>query len=335
MTNARPESLEKPISVIVPTRNRRALLERLLAQLLRSEFEHAYEVIVVDEASTDSTPGLLEDLSAAGRIRVVRNDPPLGAGGARNSGLSVAGGRYVAWIDDDDLTSPDRLVRQRDALEAKNLRWSCSATVDIDDDLNIIGHRRCPPAEGLFRQLLRFNCLPATGQGLLVERALAQEVGGFDTSLERAQDWDFCIRLAAVGEPHLLDEPLVGYRTGFESFSTDTDLVERCIARIYEKHKHLMEEHGAEPDWASVHRSLLTAELLMSRRRALWRIFRLLRAEPSLRNVARCGAIMLVPRRFATQSADRRRNQVPEAWKREARRWLDDVNPSVGEAGSD
>lgn len=317
------------ISVVIPTRNRRRLLERLLGQLLRPSVADAYEVIVVDEASTDDTPQLLDRLVAEGRIVRVRNDPPRYLPGARNTGTDAATGRYVGWIDDDDLTAPDRLIRQRDALVATGRRWSCAAKVDIDDDLRVIGHRACPSPDGFLRELLSFNCLPAAAQGLLVERSLAVEVGGYDRSFRASEDWEFCIRLAAEAEPHFLDEPLVGYRTGYESMSADSILMEDSIRAVYAKHADLMAARGVSPDWAAVHQSLLAVDLATSRRAAARRGVALLRADPSPRNAARTAAALLAPARFARRSAERRRAQVPPQWVRQARAWLDDVHPTL------
>lgn len=313
------------IAVVIPTRNRRKLLERLLGQLLRPSVADAYDVIVVDEASTDDTPQYLDRLVAEGRITAIRNDPPRFHSGARNTGLEVARGRYIGWIDDDDLTAPDRLIRQRDALVETGRRWSAAGKVDIDDDLQVIGHATCPSPDGFLRRLLIYNCLPAPAQGLLVERSLALEVGGWDESLRGSEDWEFCIRLAAAAEPHFLDEPLVGYRTGYASISSDSRLMESSVRAVHAKHADLMAEQGAEPDWAMVHQSLLTVDLLTSRRAAVRRGAALLRADPSPRNIARTAAVLLAPGRFARQSAARRREQVPADWVRQARAWLDDV----------
>ncbi|MEI2697301.1 MAG: glycosyltransferase [Microthrixaceae bacterium] len=164
-------------------------------------------------------------------IEVIRNDPPRGLSGARNTGIAATDAPFVTWIDDDDLTSPDRIARQLEALRSGPWRWSCAARVDVDDDLQVIGHVRCPTPDGLLAQVLGRNVLPSAGQGLLVERSLLDEVGTFDESLDSAEDWDFAIRLAESGPGHMLDEPLVGYRTGFASMSTDTDRMERTIAR--------------------------------------------------------------------------------------------------------
>lgn len=317
------------ISVIVPTRNRAALVGRLLMQLTRPHTPRpTQEIVVVDEASTDATPELLDGFSSRHGVRVVRHDSPLGLSAARNAGVKAATGDYLAWIDDDDLTAPDRLQRQLDALRHGPFRWSCAARVDIDDDLRVIGHRRCPGSEGLLTALLRSNCLPTAGQGLVVERSLAEEVGPYDERLSSAEDWDYCIRLMQRATPHLLDEPLVGYRIGPTSMSTNTGRMIEAIEAVIAKHAALYEEHGVTPDWAAIHQSLLTADLRHSRWRAGARAVRLARAEPSSLALLRVGLVLAVPRWFERRSAERRRLQVPAWWEAQARRWLDDVGTS-------
>ena len=312
------------ISVVVPTRNREALVSRLLAQLvLGLEAGPTYEVVVVDEGSSDDTPALLARLADAGQVRVVRHDVPRGLPAARNAGAAVASGRYLAWIDDDDLTSPDRLRRQLEALDGSGHRWSVAGRIDIDDDLAIIGHSRCPSPDGFLPRLLRFNDLPTAAQGLLVEKALADEVGGYDEALRSAEDWEYCIRLAAISEPHLLDEPLVGYRTGVTSMSTDTARMEEAITTVLDRHADLRATYGVEPDWAAVHHSLLAADVARGRRHTAGRVARLLRAQPSARNLARGATAIAAPRWFDRQSAARRAAQVPDAWRVQARAWLD------------
>jgi hypothetical protein len=315
------------IAVVVPTRDREQLVGRLLHQLLRLDGGPTYELIVVDEQSTDGTPALLARMAAEHGVRVLRHDPPRGLPGARNAGTAAATARYVAWIDDDDLTSPDRLRLQWEALRATGRRWSCAGRIDVDDDLRIIGHMRCPPEDGLLASILRFNSLPTAAQGLLVERDLAVEVGGYDESLRSAEDWEFCIRLAAVAPPHLLDEPLVGYRTGFASMSTNTARMEESIQAVLDKHAALRAAHGVEPDWGAIHQSLLAADLLAGRVPAARRLVKALRAAPSVRNGLRGLAILAAPRWFERQSAERRAAQVPAWWALRAQQWLADVPP--------
>lgn len=313
------------VAIVVPTRNRAALLERLLVQLTTLDDNLDHEVIVVDEGSTDSTPSLLQRYAREHGVIVVRNDPPRGLSGARNTGIAAARSDYIAWIDDDDLTAPDRIGRQHEALEGGPCRWSCAARVDIDDDLAVIGHVRCPSPDNLLAQVLRRNVLPAAGQGLLVERSLIDEIGMFDESLDSAEDWEFAIRLAASGPGHMLDEPLVGYRTGFASMSTDTDRMERTIASVVSRHEDLYRREDVEADWASIHQSLLAADLLNSPRRARRRAWRSFAESPSPTSARRLVLATVAPSWMSSQSARRRTEQVPVAWVHQARAWLDQV----------
>ena len=210
-------------------------------------------------------------------------------------------GTDIVWIDDDDLTSTDRLRRQHDALVTTGARWSCSGRIDVNDDLEVIGHMRCPPNAGFAAAILRSNVLPTAAEGLLVDRALASEVGAYDEALTSAEDWDFCIRLAAVAEPHFLDEPLVVYRTGVPSMSTDTAHMEETIRQVIAKYPDRYAALGVEPDWAKIHFGLLNADLSNSRRQAADRAFRAFRAGPSARTAVRTGLALLSPSRFATR----------------------------------
>lgn len=323
------------VAVVVPTRNRARLLDRLLAQLVTLDGPHRYEIVVVDEGSDDGTPELLADYVARHGITVVRHDTPRGLSGARNAGFERSTAAYVAWIDDDDLTAPDRLVRQFTALRDGTERWSCAGRVDIDDSLEVIGHVRCPMSVPLLPVLLRSNVLPSAGQGLLVERELATTVGPYDERLASAEDWDYAIRLAATGDGHMLDEPLVGYRTGFESMSTDTARMETAIRAVTEKHATLYSASGAAPDWSVIHQSLLPGDLRAGRLPALRRSARSFMARPSLSAARRCLLVAVAPRWFGRRSARRRREQVPVTWIDQAERWLDPLRTTTTVTGAD
>jgi glycosyltransferase involved in cell wall biosynthesis len=98
------------VSVVVPTRNRSALLELTLRSVL-CQRDVDLELIVVDEGSTDDTPTMLAAV-ADSRLRVIRNDTPRGVSAARNRGAASARADWVAFLDDDDLWAPDKLTRQ-------------------------------------------------------------------------------------------------------------------------------------------------------------------------------------------------------------------------------
>ena len=108
-TIPQPVSSHRPeISVVIPTRNRRRLFALALASVLDQRGVRL-EVIVVDEASTDDTAAMVHAI-ADPRVHVVRHDVPLGMTAARNRGIAAATGEWIAFLDDDDIWVPDKLV---------------------------------------------------------------------------------------------------------------------------------------------------------------------------------------------------------------------------------
>src|SRR4030095_14404386 len=98
------------VSVVVPTRNRSALLSRTLRSALRQE-RGDFEVIVVDEASNDDTPALLSALDDH-RVRVLRHEIPRGLSSARNHGAEDARGEWLAFLDGGDPWGPGHVFSQ-------------------------------------------------------------------------------------------------------------------------------------------------------------------------------------------------------------------------------
>ena len=317
------------ISIVIPTRNRARLLDRLLTQLGQLSPGPTYEFIVVDEGSSDDTSAVLDHHAALLPLTVLRNDQPRGAAAARNLGIESSGGRFVAWIDDDDLTAPDRLRVQHEILTRTEFEWSCAATVDIDEDLQIVGHRRGEAHSGTLPSLLRFNSLPSPGQGVLASRALLEEVGVFDETLPRAMDWELCIRMASHSTGHVLDDPLVGYSIGHTSLSSTTAVVESSIRSIAVKHSDLYRAQQVELDWAAIHQSLLLNDLRASRSTGARRAAAIFASSPSPRTLAGLGAAFTSPNRMIERSIRRRREQVPSWWANKAKVWLEDVQPGT------
>ena len=126
----------------------------------------------------------------------------------------------------------------------------------------------------------------------------------------------------ARAAPHLLDEPLVAYRTGVPSMSADTARMETAVRAVVDSHASLYRREGVAPDWAAIHDSLLTAALLSGRRSAAERAVRSFLAGPTFRHAARIAMVAAAPRWYERRSAERRAAHVPSAWHDAARRWL-------------
>ena len=198
------------VSVVIPTRNR----EHLIADAVGNALDQPgvrVEVVVVDDASDDGTAGVLGAIDDQ-RLRVVRRRERGRLAAARNSGIAAASGRCVAFLDDDDLWSPDKLRLQLAAVEASGAGFAYGGAVTVNDDLEPLHLWRQPEPKDLLRELLVLNVLPAGASNVLARTALLRELGGFDTALSHTTDWDMWIRLARATSAASVPEVVVAYR---------------------------------------------------------------------------------------------------------------------------
>ena len=196
------------ISVVIPTRNRWAVLSRraLPGALLQEGVSH--EVVVVDDGSTDETTVGLRALTDE-RVRVVRNEMPGGAAQARNVGLDAARGTYVAFLDDDDFWAPQKLRLQLDAVRATGADFAYAGVVTLDES-GVVLHVSAPPDPGNLRvDVIERGGIPAGSSNVLSRSELIREIGGFDESFRNMEDWDLWIRLAWAGRAAAVPDVLV------------------------------------------------------------------------------------------------------------------------------
>jgi glycosyltransferase involved in cell wall biosynthesis len=317
-----PWQVSQPaVSVVVPTRNRRALLERTLSTVLRQQRVDV-EVIVVDEASEDDTPGWLARVDDP-RVLVVRHAAPHGVARARNAGLARASAPWVAFVDDDDLWAPTRLATQLDALAARaGSAWAFGGAVIADAELRIRAAQRVVASERFLPLLLGHNVVPGGASGVLAATAAVREMGGFDGELRIMADWDLWIRLALESAPATVDRPLVAYVLHGANMTAEPGGFRRELERIRDKHRGPRAALGVElndvtwGEWlAEVQRrgGLRLAPAMIQARIAM--------AQRSPRAGARAVAIALWPgwlqRRDAWRIA-----RIPVAWREEAEAWL-------------
>jgi glycosyltransferase involved in cell wall biosynthesis len=202
-----PDSPE--VTVVIPTRDRRSLLLRTLRSALAQE-EVTLEAVVVDDGSADETPGAVEALGDE-RIRLVRHERPRGVAGARNAGIGVASGEWIAFLDDDDLWSPHKLRSQLVVAAERGADFTYTGAVFVTSDLEPLLEREAPAVAELHERIAFANPVAAGGSSVVVRAELARAVGGFDEQLEQLTDWDMWWRLAEAGTPAPCSETLVAY----------------------------------------------------------------------------------------------------------------------------
>jgi glycosyltransferase involved in cell wall biosynthesis len=225
------------VSVVIPTRNRPGMLREAVACVL-AQLDVPLEVIVVDEGSTppvtEQAPELLDDP----RVRIVRHDEPRGLPAARNAGVAVAAGDWLAFCDDDDLWAPDKLARQLVAADTTGAGWSATGLLVTDLALRPLDHHRVDEPEVKLRH---HNTLPAGGSSVVLRRDVFEAAGPFDERLRSSEDWEMWIRVLEVaGPPVCVDAPLVVYRVSPTSMSTNA-------ARMRESRSIVFATHGITP----------------------------------------------------------------------------------------
>lgn len=194
-----PFTRKPTVSVIVPTYNRPERLRVALDSLNRQQYQD-FEVIVVNDG-TSPVESVVAEMNREGRVTLVNHDRNRGLAASRNTGLRMAKGTYVAYLDDDDRLLPDHLDTLVAVLErgthqvAYTDAWRVMEQ-GIEGERKEVGRDQPYSYEYDFRRLLVANYIPVLC--LMHRRSCLDEVGMFDESLFVHEDWDLWIRLGSV-----------------------------------------------------------------------------------------------------------------------------------------
>ena len=245
------------VTVVVPTRDRADMLLQTVRTVLAQSVP--LELVVVDEGSSDDTLVRLRALDDP-RVRVVHHDVPRGLPRARNAGIEVAEGEVVAFVDDDDLWSPDKLALQLAALDEHGASWAVGGSVTFSagprlERVDEVGH----PAE-IASRLPYANAVPGGGSNAIVLRSALDRVGGFDPQIPQVADWDLWIRLAELGPPAVVPRPLLAYRRHGGNMSRRSDEMIAQARVIDERYRYL--RGGRSLDWPDLYRWLTRSALV-------------------------------------------------------------------------
>lgn len=209
MPTQNPTVVVPRVSAVVPAFNAALTLRETVRSVL-DQSEGNLEVLIVNDGSIDDTVSVARSIDDA-RVRVIEQENR-GVAAARNTGIREARGRYVAFLDSDDMWAPKKLERQLAFMERGRARATQTAVLYVDHDLQPLHIGPCPPFEDSFLEVLLFRHLPAFPSTLVLERAVVDEIGLFDETLPILEDWEFAVRLARHNALQNLDEPLTMYR---------------------------------------------------------------------------------------------------------------------------
>lgn len=205
----------------------RQAVESLLTQTYRD-----FELIVVDDASTDGTHNILEELAAQdNRIRVLTNSTNLGLTKSLNIALGQAQGNFVARMDADDIALPNRLEKQATFLNVHPEVGIVGTWYQFINDEGILLEEKQPPTDDtpLHRALIRFN--PFLHSSTMIRKALLDRVDGYDESYKRAQDYDLWMRCASHTRFANLPEVLMQKRftKGMVSYTREKEQIRSAL----------------------------------------------------------------------------------------------------------
>lgn len=221
------------ISVIVPAYNAASTILDTLESVRRQTFRD-FEILVIDDGSTDGTAGLLKEVRDE-RLRLL-SFPNGGLPTARNRGIEHARGDFLAFLDADDLWTPEKLESQLEALlRSPEAGVAYSWTAFIDDDGRFLFAKEPMTFEGdVYGDLLR-ECFVASGSNVLVRKPCVDSVGPFDSGLQSAEDWEYWLRLAARWPFVVVPRYQVLYRLSTRSMSSEVATIEAASMLVLDR----------------------------------------------------------------------------------------------------
>lgn len=189
--------MNKPLfTVVIPTFNRAEYLQEAIQSVLLQTYKN-YELIIVDDRSTDNTKDVLNSFHDE-RINYVINDRVRGGAGTRNAGIFRAKGEWVAFLDDDDIWLSSKLEQINKMIQKVDytvgLIYSGIATYDFDKKQEKSIY--IPDKQGWIQNELLYKNYIGSFSAVAIRNSLLKEVGGLDERFKGMQDMELYVRIA-------------------------------------------------------------------------------------------------------------------------------------------
>jgi glycosyltransferase involved in cell wall biosynthesis len=221
------------VSVIIPTYNRSALVPGAIDSVLLQTYSN-HEVIVVDDASTDDTAERLQDRYGQ-KIKYIKQSANTGPSAARNAGMHMAQGTYIAFLDDDDEWLPDKLSLQVPVMQQNpDVGVVYCGCFLVDEGGAVIGQIKPEKRGYIFNDLLHKNYLITSAA--LIRKELLEKTGGFDETLSACEDWDLWIRISQRCLIEYIDKPLLRYKGHRHNIHHDMHKMEKNTFMVFDKY---------------------------------------------------------------------------------------------------
>lgn len=233
------------ISIVIPAYNRARFLPDALNSV-KQQSHRPLEIIVVDDGSSDDTEQVVCDWRqqyATAELKVLYQfQKNQGGNAARNSGIRIANGAYIAFLDSDDLWHPEKLKKQIEAITYfpdSGAVYCGLRQVVFETGVPEEPSPRAYPAGRLLNQILVKDVTAPTSTYMVKAQVFA-DVGYFDESLQARQDWDMWIRVASKYRIEAVPEVLVDFRLHQGERTASNPMKEvNAYRQIMEKYAHL------------------------------------------------------------------------------------------------
>ena len=215
------------VSIIIPIYN----AEKFISETIESAIAQTYsdwEIVAVDDGSTDKTPEILRNYKKrlSKKMRVITQENS-GLSIARNVAIGAAKGRYIAFLDHDDLWLPEKLEKQVKLLDSnKGLGMVYSDSYMIDEKGNLkkdtFFDNMKPYRGNVFDKLFYVNFIPCLTAA--IRKEVLEKIGQFDPKYKISEDYDLFLKIAECCPVDFTEQPLAKYRIHGESASKNIEM---------------------------------------------------------------------------------------------------------------
>nr|HID58580.1 glycosyltransferase [Desulfobacterales bacterium] len=218
------------VSVIIPTYNRASFLDEAISSVLRQDLKD-FELIVVDDGSTDSTQEILAQYQD---IRIIRKTHQ-GVSAARNAGIAFSRGDLISFLDSDDLWLPEKLSVQVEFFKSHPSALICQTEeIWVRNGTRIYPKKRHKKFSGMIFEASLRLCI-VSPSAVMMRKSFFDRVGYFDETLPACEDYDLWLRTAARIPIHLIETPLVIKRGGHKDQLSQIGSLDRFRIRSLQK----------------------------------------------------------------------------------------------------
>ena len=225
------------VSIIMPSYNTAAFIAESIQSVLSQNYKD-WELLIVDDCSTDNTDEVIKPYLDDSRIKYLKNEKNSGAAVSRNKALREAKGKWIAFLDSDDLWMPDKLEKQIKFMEEKDYHFSYSNYSEIDSEgkrngVTVTGPKKITKT-GMFNY-----CWP----GCLTIMYDAEKVGLIQIAdIKKNNDYAMWLKVCRKADCYLLDEELALYRRG-RAGSVSSHSIKTMIGWHYKLYREAEKEN--------------------------------------------------------------------------------------------